>query len=112
MADVLPSCIGMEGLLYLLYSGFVQANKSHRVRGFQLVRINPSGGELVPPNVTSSCISKSFQLVRINPSGGVYIESFSDSSVYQMCFQLVRINPSGGVFSEVAISKMSEDVSN
>ena len=30
MADVLPSCIGMEGLLYLLYSGFVQANKSHR----------------------------------------------------------------------------------
>ena len=29
MADVLPSCIGMEGLLYLLYSGFVQANKSH-----------------------------------------------------------------------------------
>ena len=29
MADVLPSCISLEGLLYLLYSGF-QANKSHR----------------------------------------------------------------------------------
>ena len=29
MTDVLPSCIGMEGLLYQLYSGFVQANKSH-----------------------------------------------------------------------------------
>jgi hypothetical protein len=34
MADVLPSCIGMEGLLYLLYSGFVQANKSHNVEAF------------------------------------------------------------------------------
>jgi hypothetical protein len=45
MADVLPSCIGMEGLLYLLFSGFVQANKSHWVESFQLVRINPSGGE-------------------------------------------------------------------
>ena len=29
MTDVLPSCIGMEGLLYQLCSGFVQANKSH-----------------------------------------------------------------------------------
>jgi hypothetical protein len=35
MADVLPSCIGMEGLLYLLYSGFVQANKSHVMFAFQ-----------------------------------------------------------------------------
>ena len=35
MADVLPSCIGMEGLLYLLYSGFVQANKSHVKQRFQ-----------------------------------------------------------------------------
>ena len=45
MADVLPSCIGIEGLLYLLFSGFVQANKSHEEKRFQLVRINPSGGE-------------------------------------------------------------------
>ena len=45
MADVLPSCIGMESLLYLLFSGFVQANKSHWTKCFQLVRINPSGGE-------------------------------------------------------------------
>ena len=45
MADVLPSCIGMEGLLYLIFSGFVQANKSHTLRSFQLVRINPSGGD-------------------------------------------------------------------
>jgi hypothetical protein len=44
MADVLPSCTGMEGLLYLLFSGFVQANKSHKSSGFQLVRINPSVG--------------------------------------------------------------------
>ena len=44
MADVLPSCIGIEGLLYLLFSGFVQANKSHEEKRFQLVRINPSGG--------------------------------------------------------------------
>ena len=36
MADVLPSCIGMEGLLYLLFSGFVQANKSHGAVGFDL----------------------------------------------------------------------------
>ena len=35
MTDVLPSCIGMEGLLYLLYSGFVQANKSHGIIGFE-----------------------------------------------------------------------------
>ena len=46
MADVLPSFIGMEGLLYLLFSGFVQANKSHWSERFQLIRINPSGGEL------------------------------------------------------------------
>ena len=44
MTDVLPSCIGMEELLYLLFSGFVQANKSHAVESFQWVRINPSGG--------------------------------------------------------------------
>jgi hypothetical protein len=37
MADVLPSCIGMEGLLYLLFSGFVQANKSHAEEMFPLV---------------------------------------------------------------------------
>ena len=46
MADVLPSCIGMEGLLYQLCSGFMQANKSHGSVCFQLVRINPSGGAL------------------------------------------------------------------
>jgi len=37
MADALPSCIGMEGFLYLLFSGFVQANKLHtssRIQGF------------------------------------------------------------------------------
>ena len=45
MTDVLTSCIGLEGLLYLLFSGF-PANKSHWEWGFQLVRINPSGGEL------------------------------------------------------------------
>ena len=44
MTDVLPSCIGMEGLLYQLCSGFMQANKSHQLNCFQLVRINPSGG--------------------------------------------------------------------
>ena len=27
----------MEGLLYQLYSGFVQANKSHEARSFDLV---------------------------------------------------------------------------
>ena len=37
MTDVLPSCIGMEGLLYLLFSGFVQANKSHEQEQFPLV---------------------------------------------------------------------------
>jgi hypothetical protein len=37
MADVLPSSIGMEGLLYLLFSGFVQANKSHEIPGFQKI---------------------------------------------------------------------------
>ena len=36
MADVLPSCIGMEGLLYQLCSGFVQANKSHRESPIEL----------------------------------------------------------------------------
>ena len=34
MTDVLPSCISMEGLLYLLFSGFVQANKSHKQESF------------------------------------------------------------------------------
>ena len=71
MADVLPSCIGMEGLLYLLYSGFVQANKSHETESFQLVRINPSGGVQLG-ETTYFEGRKSFQLNRINPSGGVW----------------------------------------
>ena len=37
MTDVLPSCIGMEGLLYQLCSGFMQANKSHGQKEFPLV---------------------------------------------------------------------------
>lgn len=37
MTDVLPSCIGMEELLYMLYSGFVQANKSHDAGEFQVI---------------------------------------------------------------------------
>ena len=92
MADVLPSCIGMEGLLYLIFSGFVQANKSHTLRSFQLVRINPSGGVamwiLIIPRIH-------FQLVRINPSGEVamWILIIPRPRIH---FQLVRINPSGG----------------
>ena len=73
MADVLPSCIGMEGLLYLIFSGFVQANKSHRGRSFQRIRINPSGG----PSRAEGQLSVStegFQRIRINPSGGVEVE--------------------------------------
>ena len=71
MTDVLPSCIGMEGLLYLLFSGFVQANKSHETESFQLVRINPSGGDLSQERVVKNLDMYGFQLVRINPSGGV-----------------------------------------
>ena len=77
MADVLPSCIGMEGLLYLLFSGFVQANKSHKALRFQLVRINPSGGvSLVLSFLVST--TPTFQLVRINPSGGVRLLTIMD----------------------------------
>ena len=69
MADVLPSCIGIEGLLYLIFSGFVQANKSHRGKSFQRIHINPSGG----PSGAEGQLSVStegFQRIRINPSGG------------------------------------------
>jgi hypothetical protein len=60
----------MEGLLYLLFSGF-QANKSHAASRFQLVRINPSGGAVENFQLSTELILRGFQLVRINPSGGV-----------------------------------------
>ena len=42
---------------------------------FQLVRINPSGGEIMLANLYLTRSVPCFQLVRINPSGGVIYES-------------------------------------
>jgi hypothetical protein len=38
-----------------------------KLKTFQLIRINPSGGVAIPIHLKSG----GFQLVRINPSGGV-----------------------------------------
>ena len=60
---------------------------------FQLVRINPSGGDLTLASKMDSS-HFCFQLVRINPSGGkIFITHIKEYT----SFQLVRINPSGGV---------------
>ena len=109
MADVLPSCIGMEGLLYLIFSGFVQANKSHTLRSFQLVRINPSGGgKMMIPRWMP--YPSAFQLVRINPSGGG--QRYRPILVGREPFQLVRINPSGGVAMLILIIPRLRNLSN
>ena len=61
---------------------------------FQLVRINPSGGEGQKKPALEG--QESFQLVRINPSGGELV--LATSGGWPFAFQLVRINPSGGVY--------------
>ena len=61
---------------------------------FQLVRINPSGGETLSLRISMKELNSTFQLVRINPSGGVF--SVGNSIRRRVAFQLVRINPSGG----------------
>jgi len=63
--------------------------------GFQLVRINPSGGAIKQEK--SGKFTVGFQLVRINPSGGVVD---NDPRTRVNCFQLVRINPSGGAWNK------------
>ena len=66
--------------------------------GFQLNRINPSGGASSIAGVLSGYyVSQSFQLNRINPSGGVAnFKEMSNGYEFRMSFQLNRINPSGG----------------
>ena len=68
MADVLPSCIGMEGLLYLLFSGFVQANKSHGLLGFPLILLQAkAGGEKLLPKAVRA---KLFPLILLQAKAG------------------------------------------
>ena len=71
-------------------------------RCFQLIRINPSGGEGLSPQNAYAKIQECFQLIRINPSGGV--KFFTPQQLINECFQLIRINPSGGDGSVKTIS--------
>ncbi len=72
---------------YITYEGM---NAFYR---FQLIRINPIGGDLVSGQERSTRYR--FQLIRINPIGGEekkirLLESWINR------FQLIRINPIGG----------------
>ena len=87
----------MEGLLYLLFSGFVQANKSHTPQSFQLIRINPSGGDWAGQAAQRSWVWNLSNYYVLTQAVGALKSAPSELACEAMTFQLVRINPSGGV---------------